>query len=74
MNYTCKICNEIFESDTTTNSGQRGAITQKFKKHLKNIHNITLQEYIIKFYFNNQHPKCNCGCGELLKFREKNAL
>ena len=74
MEYECKICGEKFESNTNTIYGQQGAISQKFKKHLKQIHNITLQEYIIKFYFNNQHPKCKCGCGELLKFREKNAL
>ena len=74
MKYQCKICGEIFESNTNTIYGQQGAISQKFKKHLKEIHNISLEEYIIKFYFNNEHPKCECGCGELLKFKEKNAL
>ena len=74
MQYKCKICNEIFESNTNTIYGQEGAISQKFKKHLKEIHNISLEEYIIKFYFNNEYPKCKCGCGEILKFREKNAL
>ena len=73
MKYQCKICGEIFESNTNTIYGQQGAISQKFKKHLKQ-HNITLEDYIIKFYFNGEHPKCECGCGELLKFKEKNCL
>jgi very-short-patch-repair endonuclease len=74
MEYICKICGEKIESNTKTEYGQRGAISQKFKKHLKNVHNISLEQYILRFYFNNEIPKCKCGCGNNLIFCEKNAL
>lgn len=74
MEYICKICGEKIISNSKTEYGQRGAISQMFKKHLKNIHNITLEKYILQFYFNNEIPKCHCGCGNNLKFCEKNAL
>lgn len=74
MKYICKICGESFESYTNTIYGQQGSISQKFKKHLKDKHNITLEQYIIKFYFNNKIPTCQCGCGAELIFKPKNAL
>lgn len=74
MQYICKICGEIFESNNDTINGQKCAISKKFKKHLKEKHNLTLEQYILKIYFNNEIPKCHCGCGKLLKFTPKNAL
>ena len=75
MEYKCKICNKIFESNkSSTIAAEQAAISKKFKKHLKDDHNIQLKDYILKYYFNNEVPKCACGCGGLLKFREKNAL
>jgi len=74
MEYICKICGKKFESNANCIYAQQGSISQSFKKHLKNDHNLTLKDYILKYYFNDEIPKCKCGCGELLTFREKNAL
>ena len=38
-------------------------------KHLKTIHNLTFEKYIIKNYYNNIHPTCNCGCNQKLSFK-----
>lgn len=41
-----------------------------FEKHLLIKHNITdpFNDYYLKHNHNNHHPKCNCGCGENLKW------
>lgn len=75
MEYICKICSEKFENNNNlTEYAKCGSITQAFKKHLKNVHNISFEEYIINNYFNGKYPECNCGCGAKLKFNPKNAL
>ena len=75
MEYICKICNKKFENNNNiTEYGQKGAIAQAFKKHLKEDHNITFEKYIIDNYYNGINPTCACGCGEKLKFYSKNAL
>lgn len=38
------------------------------KKHK----NLTQEEYIIKYYFNNVPPLCKCGCGEKTSFTRYN--
>ena len=40
----------------------------KLTKHLKEIHNMTPEEYVVKHYYNGVHPICPCGCGRKLKF------
>jgi len=52
----CIICNTTFNTATHRN------------KHIKNEHNLTYEQYIMKYYFNNIYPTCNCGCGTILKF------
>lgn len=74
MQYICKICGEKFESNNDTINGQKCAISKKFKKHLKEKHDLTLEQYILKIYFNNEIPKCHCGCGKLLKFTPKKCI
>lgn len=53
----CKICKYEFK-----NSNDR-------TYHLKKQHKLKYIEYIIKYYYNNQIPKCKCGCGTILKFK-----
>lgn len=74
MIYKCKICGQPFEANSKTKFGQQGAISQKLKKHLHDDHNITFEDYIIRYYHNNKIPTCECGCGQKLKFYAKNAL
>jgi hypothetical protein len=52
----CKICNE-----TKTPRG--------LAQHIQKSHNISLTDYIVKFEFNGEHPKCLCGCGEKVTIR-----
>lgn len=52
----CKICNEIKSS--------RG-----FGQHIQKSHNISLIDYIVKYEFNGEHPKCLCGCGKNVTIR-----
>lgn len=57
MKYICEICNEKFETIKQRN------------KHLKLIHNLTFEEYIVKTKYNGIYPTCKCGCGTKLKFK-----
>lgn len=46
----CKICDNLFSQK----SGH-------FTLHLKNDHNLTLEDYIVITEFKGVHPKCQCG-------------
>jgi len=52
----CIICNKTFSNSSIRN------------KHLKEIHNLTYEQYILRYYFNDVYPTCNCGCGTIMKF------
>lgn len=45
-------------------ANKNGLAIAQLSKYLKNHHNITLKEYLIKYYYNGKHPLCSCGCGE----------
>jgi len=47
----CEICKDSQESH------------KALLYHIKT-HNITWQDYFIKYFFNEKHPTCSCGCGE----------
>jgi len=38
-------------------------------KHLKSAHNKAFSDYIIEFVYNGIQPKCKCGCGHDMKFK-----
>ncbi len=46
----CKICKEEFETK------------QKLGMHVRFKHNMLKKDYYIKFMYNNEIPKCKCGC------------
>lgn len=55
----CEICTREFLNNLD------GSLT----KHLLDEHHLTLEQYIIKFQYNNNPPKCQCGlCDDLPKF------
>ena len=56
-NIECKICNEKMMH----NRQLMHHITKKHK-------DITKEEYIIKYVYNNVPPLCKCGCGEIVTF------
>jgi len=55
----CIICNNCFS-----------AINGGFTRHLRDIHKLTLQQYVVLSEYNNIEPKCACGfCNEMPYFR-----
>lgn len=52
----CIDCNIQFKTSNERNS------------HLKNIHGLTYEQYIMSRYFNNVYPTCLCGCGTVMGF------
>lgn len=55
QNNICDLCNE--------------QLTPKQKwNHIKNIHNLSAEEYCIKLYYNGEKPKCKCGCNKYTTF------
>ena len=58
----CEICGEEFKKNIN------------LTYHLKNKHDTTVLDYIVKYYYNDEHPKCKCGCGEKTTFIQKRRL
>lgn len=50
--FECKICNYRCSSE------------RHLTGHLKSNHKISKSDYIVQYIFNNQIPKCECGCGD----------
>jgi hypothetical protein len=61
----CRICGQVFEYEKL--SSCRAILT----RHLKEKHQISPEEYQVKYYCNNIHPKCACGCGNDVKWNSK---
>jgi len=53
--FTCLICNEPFYSDFA------------LSHHIRTIHKMSKQDYLIKYYFKGNVPLCKCGCGNPVK-------
>ena len=43
----------------------------KLTYHIRNEHKISKEEYIILTEYNNERPKCSCGCGKYLIWNKK---
>jgi very-short-patch-repair endonuclease len=54
----CKICGKEFEYEKLR------YCRAQLHNHLKMEHNITLEDYLVKYELGGNHPKCLCGCGE----------
>lgn len=66
-----KILNEyknVCLIDNIEITNNKGRAIHTLSIYLKNKHNISLKDYILKYYFNNQHPKCLCGCGNNVSY------
>lgn len=50
----CRVCDEKM-------------ISHKQLLHHLHIHEISWQNYYVKYYFNGVHPTCSCGCGAEVK-------
>lgn len=53
-NFKCAICNDKMVSN------------KQLMHHLKE-HNITWEDYIVKYIYEGKHPLCACGCGKEVK-------
>jgi hypothetical protein len=51
----CKECNQQMEDKLF------------FSRHIR-VHDITLEEYTLKWKYNNHIPKCKCGCDKLCRW------
>lgn len=38
-------------------------------QHIKKAHGMTLDQYIVNYFYNGVHPKCQCGCGSDVTIR-----
>lgn len=65
----CKICGLLLEK-MPIDIKQRYKIN-KFKKHLKEIHDLSAESYFEKM-FNLSFPLCDCGCGLKVGFKPSN--
>jgi hypothetical protein len=44
------------------------------KKHLQKEHNLTFEQYVLKYIFNDIRPLCKCGCGKETKYVGKRCM
>jgi very-short-patch-repair endonuclease len=58
----CLVCGEKIEHENSS------WIKRNLENHIKTVHNISIKDYYIKFKYDGKHPKCNCGCGNEVKF------
>ena len=58
MNKVCKICDKKFNRQ------------QDLSRHLKNYHDLTKEEYTIKYILKNDIPLCKCGCNQKVKVHD----
>lgn len=59
----CKICGKEFTYE------KESSCKAKLRSHIKIDHQMELEDYIVKFWYNGIHPMCPCGCGNLLHLR-----
>jgi len=53
----CKLCGYKSKSSIERN------------RHIKSVHDISIEEYILKNFFDGKYPLCECGCGKQMKPR-----
>lgn len=53
---TCKVCGKVFAYP------KLASCRAQLAAHLKS-HNMTKEEYVLKYYYNGVAPLCACGCG-----------
>lgn len=71
----CELCGEIIVSEEKENKGAaKASCSLKMKKHLLEVHNLTVEEYILKTFYNGKYPTCACGCGTVLTFKRKDCF
>src|SRR3990167_7226584 len=56
MSETCKICFIVFKN------------RRLLCNHLKTLHNIKIEDYVLKYKYNDIWPLCQCGCGVKTRF------
>lgn len=59
----CKIDGELIES-------KNNRAIWLLHNHLKKKHGTSLEEYVLKYYYDDKHPKCECGCGNKTNFHK----
>ena len=57
----CLIDNVCIESE-------HGRAIYKLGIYVKHRYKMSLEDYVLKFYYNNKKPTCQCGCGKVVSF------
>lgn len=60
----CKECGKIFEYD------KESSCKAQLKRHLREVHHMSILDYIVKHEYNGIRPKCPCGCGHYLNLSQ----
>ena len=60
----CKECGKVFEYE------KMSSCRAQLRRHLFEVHRMTVEDYIVKHEYNGIHPKCPCGCGHNLTLKE----
>lgn len=60
----CLICGKTFEQ------GSDESKYRLFLNHVKKEHNISYEDYYLKYYLNNNIVYCACGCGQRTKYHK----
>lgn len=61
----CKECGKVFNYDKDTVT--KGML----KQHISKVHNMCLEDYLIKHEYGGNPPLCACGCGEPVHLKSK---
>lgn len=74
LSYTCLECGKTFSADKERLEYSKNSVGTQAKKHIREYHNISIKDYVVKHYFNGITPTCQCGCGAEVSFTPKNCL
>lgn len=60
----CQECGKVFEYK------KMSSCKAQLSQHIQREHNMSLVDYIVKYFYNGIRPKCPCGCGHELNLHE----
>lgn len=64
MEITCKLCGQKFEYP------KESSCKTQLSNHLRIVHRLSNEEYLVKTEFNGVQPTCPCGCGQPLHLQK----
>lgn len=62
----CKECGKTFEYE------KMSSCKAQLKRHIRGEHHMSVLDYVVKYDYNGERPKCPCGCGHYLNLNQSN--